>query len=61
MINCDILQQEITAGNDKDYSLSVALPGTITGNGNFSVFVWKGYDGNVFSMEPVSPVINPIN
>lgn len=60
MINCDIVQQEITSGNYKDYDLSVALPGNIGGNGVFNVFIWKGYNGNVFSMEPVSPVSNPV-
>lgn len=61
MLSCDLVEKTITNGLNEDYDLNVILPATnVNGGGTFNVFVWKGYDGNTFSMEPVCEVINPV-
>ena len=60
MINCDFVKKQIAAGQSAGYDLSVELPSSCNGYGDFKIFVWKGHDGSKFPMIPVTKFIDPV-
>ena len=57
---CSLEENAVSSKGNTDFDVSINLPSNIAGNGEIRIFVWKGYDGQTFLMEPVSGIITPI-